>query len=286
MKQINIPYRDYIGDYGSVVVRMHNKNKWGEDNQIKILLSGLQDDVAERYDIYKSIFNSEDIVGALGGGYDDDCKKALQSMYIGDSARVGEIKQHIRDIQEEDWKDLCPYCGINCFSGYDHYLPKGEFPEYSILAINLIHCCSTCNTKKLEYWKDDLDRGIVNPYLDDLSDVEYLLCGVNCNNGIPVVEFSLESTGNDVFDSLLIKHFARFDLLARYKDRSNSEISTIRDDIESYSGTLDLESLRTVLQDRYQREVLRFGRSFWKCALRKALYLSDDYLRMLVRTEA
>ncbi|MDQ7860344.1 HNH endonuclease [Peribacillus frigoritolerans] len=46
------------------------------------------------------------------------------------------------------YRTKCAYCGIGDTNYMDHYLPKDDFPEYSIHSYNLVPCCSYCNEKK------------------------------------------------------------------------------------------------------------------------------------------
>lgn len=271
MKMIKTPYRKYPEDYINVVSNMNR----GDRKDILLSMQGL---VGSRYDEYKRSFDSSRIFSLATVGFSSDESKHLKSMYTSGNATLTKIKQHILDIQDADWKNLCAYCGIEYFGSYDHYLPKDFFPEYSIFAINLIRCCNQCNTKKSTYWKDVRGRGVINPYLDDLSSIEFLLCTITYSRGVPVASFSLLETGSDFLDDLISKHFERLDLLKRYQGQSNTEISTIRDDLDSYSPEHTPELLRNILKARYDREVVRFGRSYWRCAIRKALYESDDFI--------
>jgi hypothetical protein len=45
----------------------------------------------------------------------------------------------------------CPMCNFEQTSTLDHFLPRSTYPEFSILARNLIAACFTCNNRKGSY---------------------------------------------------------------------------------------------------------------------------------------
>lgn len=51
---------------------------------------------------------------------------------------------YIVQIRKHLSPDLCPMCGSLASSTVDHYLPKDDFPEYSIFSLNLVPACN-CN---------------------------------------------------------------------------------------------------------------------------------------------
>lgn len=65
----------------------------------------------------------------------------------------------------------CPMCGSSVTGTVDHYLPKEDFPEFSVMAANLVPACSHCNSGK----KGRTFRGatpnerFIHPYFDTLA---------------------------------------------------------------------------------------------------------------------
>jgi hypothetical protein len=49
----------------------------------------------------------------------------------------------------------------------DHYVPKANFPLYSLMPGNLIPCCRDCNSEKLNAFSATLDGQTLHPYFDD-----------------------------------------------------------------------------------------------------------------------
>ena len=46
--------------------------------------------------------------------------------------------------------DACPYCNATTVDSLDHALPRTVYPEFSVLAQNLVPACGQCNRKKGE----------------------------------------------------------------------------------------------------------------------------------------
>lgn len=61
---------------------------------------------------------------------------------------------------------FCPYCHITPARTVDHVLPKELYPWLSVVPLNLVPACGTCNNLWREY--DELDWNLkkIHPYLD------------------------------------------------------------------------------------------------------------------------
>src|SRR5204862_24909 len=62
---------------------------------------------------------------------------------------------------------FCPLCGeLGQARTLDHYLPKANFPAYSVFPENLVPCCRDCNTGKNSSFPATRDKQALHPYLD------------------------------------------------------------------------------------------------------------------------
>lgn len=62
----------------------------------------------------------------------------------------------------------CPLCGgVGHVRTLDHYLPKANYPLYSVLPANLVPCCRDCNSEKLNAFSNVRGRQTLHPYFDD-----------------------------------------------------------------------------------------------------------------------
>ncbi len=65
----------------------------------------------------------------------------------------------------------CPMCGSPMTGTLDHYLPKEEYPEFSIYSRNLVPACSACNSgsKRQTYKGAATPERFLHPYFDALA---------------------------------------------------------------------------------------------------------------------
>ncbi|WP_456797488.1 HNH endonuclease [Bradyrhizobium sp. USDA 4473] len=65
----------------------------------------------------------------------------------------------------------CPMCGSSVTGSVDHFLPKEDFPEFSLMAANLVPACSHCNSgaKRQTYKGASADERFLHPYFDALA---------------------------------------------------------------------------------------------------------------------
>jgi 5-methylcytosine-specific restriction endonuclease McrA len=67
----------------------------------------------------------------------------------------------------------CPMCGSSGTGNLDHYLPRSEYPEFSIMRANLLPACSHCNSEsKKTVTKGSADpQRFIHPYFDAWADI-------------------------------------------------------------------------------------------------------------------
>ncbi len=65
----------------------------------------------------------------------------------------------------------CPMCGSAVTGTLDHFLPKEAFPEFSVMAANLVPACAHCNSsvKGRNYKGATSDEWLIHPYFDTLA---------------------------------------------------------------------------------------------------------------------
>lgn len=84
--------------------------------------------------------------------YNKTAAKAFYSLYNSKANCLSYIDDFRRVATEK--LGCCPYCGLPSNITLDHYLPRNikSFPEFSILSANLIPACSTCQSKKSDFY--------------------------------------------------------------------------------------------------------------------------------------
>jgi hypothetical protein len=66
---------------------------------------------------------------------------------------------------------ICPMCGSSVTGALDHFLPKETFPEFSVMAANLVPACTSCNSsvKGRTYKGESSEEWLIHPYFDTLA---------------------------------------------------------------------------------------------------------------------
>jgi hypothetical protein len=99
----------------------------------------------------------------------DARKSTFHNLYAsaGRGSAHGDVIEALRDHE----LDLCPACGEpGVPNTLDHYLPKGKYPHFAIVPVNLVPMCDACQAKKLEKTGDaDHPRFFIHPYFDVFS---------------------------------------------------------------------------------------------------------------------
>lgn len=77
----------------------------------------------------------------------------------------------LRRIRQMVGLKHCPICGSPSIGTLDHYLPKEDFPEFSILPSNLLPACSLCNSgaKGRTFKGAAAGERFLHPYYDKLG---------------------------------------------------------------------------------------------------------------------
>lgn len=173
----------------------------------------------------------------------------------------------------------------------DHYVPKEEFPEFSVMALNLVPCCGECNGYKSSYWRDFGRRAFINFYCDQISDVGFLFVKVEWHGKLVTPTFFIENKHNlDVNLFFTIeRHFHRLYLLRRYKDQSNDFITDTIDSVVSNADNPDHQAIANNLALNASKIERRLGVNSWKAVLLQALAsdkLFIEQLSLKIKTKA
>jgi hypothetical protein len=119
----------------------------------------------------------------------------------------------------------CPYCGIDGANAFniDHFLPRSQYPEFSVYSENLVAVCAECNSRyKNSKFIIAGKRQFFNPYFDTFIDKRFLLCKISVSNtGFCKFEFEIDKTllSQDPYAyEVLSNHFKQLKLGSRFTD--------------------------------------------------------------------
>jgi len=202
------------------------------NGSIKTRLEHMKPLVNQRYAQYLINTTSLNSIGESPFRESED-KTALQSCYTQDREN---LLNEIRTKQFGNLRDRCQYCDCDRVSSLDHYLPKGEYPEFSILGVNLIPCCLTCNHDKSKLWLKEGQRQFINFYYDKIEDHRFLFCTVDFTQ-TSVIKFTIENRTNIDNDLLttIKNHFKNMELFSPYAKECIEELSVIKEKLNELS---------------------------------------------------
>ncbi|MDD5022358.1 MAG: HNH endonuclease [Endomicrobiaceae bacterium] len=203
--------------------------------------------------------------------FSDEQKTDLQSLYDYNAKIFRELKQQLSTMDDGTIQPLCPYCTVNNSNTFDHFVPQEEFAEFSDNPINLIPCCSYCNGKKLNQWRNYTFGTWLNLYFDILPNVEYLFTNLSLQDSINV-EFYIDNP-NNIHPSLFLKiqnHYQKLDLCRLFKENSYNVISELQISLKNFSSSLNSEKIKNITIQNAQDERNRFGYNYWKSVLKIA----------------
>ena len=204
---------------------------------------------------------------------------ALLKKCYSNSNGLSFLKTKIKEKQDVLLRSECQYCNIGEPTTFDHYLPQVDFPEFSALSINLIPCCSTCNTEKGEVWRLHEKRAIINIYNDILPNLPYLTCSIVYRKNVPQADFSVNAPIIPVnMRAEISNHFTTLKLTERYKGKSNSEITDVFNTIEPLSATLSRLQIQNHLRTDAASMKAAKGNNYWRAVLKIALSNSNRFL--------
>ena len=199
----------------------------------------------------------------------------LRACYDSPTQPLRELKQAIHDAQPKRLLKYCPMCGTTLPRTFDHYMPAVKFPEFTVHPLNLVPCCATCNSTKDADWLTPAGaRQYLHAYSDKLPDLQFVSVTLHENAVLQGVgaTFSMQRPAGmpNALWPLIVSHFTRLKLIARYDERGNDEIAEILSDCRVYlsAGGPDV---RIFLQGRADDRKEVYGRNHWIAVLMKAM---------------
>lgn len=180
----------------------------------------------------------------------------------------------IKKIRQTPGLKCCPLCGSGHPGTVDHYLPKQNFPEFSILPCNLLPACPHCNSgvKGETYRGGASPERFIHPYFDDIASgpvwfVEVLppfeaaRFSPRVDSRVPaseqpMVDFHLKNILGDIFQDFLSTQWSSLPIL-----------------IHAMLGETPPESMEVErrLNDNLRNIVITDGINSWRAALMRGV---------------
>lgn len=254
------------------------KNK--NNSALKKALISIEDKVRGQYEVYNDKFTTKSIYKIKSISFTLFERDSLIDLYSYRSAIIKSVKNKILDKQIITINATCQYCTINSVGTLDHFIPKEEFPEFSVNPLNLFPCCSECNSKKSKFSFDGEESLFINLYLDELPEKEYLKAKFVFNDDVPMVTFTLandEMINEELFNTIS-NHYKRLNLLERMRAVSNERITDIINSIKrSFKINNDINTLKKFIIEEEMENKSSYGYNHWKSVLVLSLISYNDF---------
>lgn len=145
-------------------------------------------------------------------------KEAMRHAYEVETQTMTQLRG---DLLKSISVARCPFCGISESSTLDHYLPKEQYPEFSVFPSNLCPSCAVCNTRKRDRILDEGThvRMFLHACYDEIPNMVFLVVRVRLEADALVLSYRLvqpAGMARQVFQHLRT-HFNELNLADRYR---------------------------------------------------------------------
>jgi len=177
----------------------------------------------------------------------------------------------------------CPFCSLGDPRTLDHYLPKTDYPEFSILPLNLIPCCRDCNSFKHIDSAAKHGEQYIHPYYDKILSIDWLIAQVSYEiDDQPTLVFDINIAvrkyDSELFDRLNFQ-FEKLDLNHRYSTQSSNELSGKKLRLKEVFEKGNSQGVQSYLQSE-ANSWLKSTKNSWQTAMYKALALDSRFHQM------
>ena len=213
-------------------------------------------------------------------GLSEELTKFLLAKYRG-AAKKYRLAW-IESLRKSHGLYSCPMCGSTGATSLDHYLPKEEYPEFSIFSYNLLPCCVACNQKRGNSGAfTRFGDSFLHPYFDHDLLRRTLLC-VTFRHPYEAVIFMWRIYGARPNEKQRVVH---------HLERSISE-PLFRDSMQAFWNTWRRKSFRMASEERV-REALSLeisdrelnGRNSWELAFMRGLEANSQAIVWMINND-
>jgi 5-methylcytosine-specific restriction endonuclease McrA len=263
-------------------IRRHNEIVDAKTKAVvRLELQAIRPDVTKRFRIFQSAVRQNNLHTIRQDNVMRNSKDSLLSCYKNKTVKTKAIFSDIESAQIPGSLGKCPYCGITRPGTYDHYMPEEEYPEFAVHGLNLIPCCTECNSSKGVRVMHNGQRQYLHFYSDSFPDEQFLHVSIITRpNSIAYgARFTLRKPNqyNQLKWNVIETHYRKLKLLDRYKNEANDEISTTFDTVKAHIMN-DGSSVESFLNSICDSEEVKFGKSHWRIVLKRQLAQMPDFV--------
>ena len=198
--------------------------------------------------------------------------KDLKKLYTGYMVKKDEPRKIYDQILVQGQSAGCPYCGgLAVAKTLDHYLPKYNYPQFSVHPMNLVPCCRDCNTEKSDGVVVSPEMQLIHPYgdLDHFYSEQWIDATVVLGDKPTAIYFvNPPQNWPNTDQARAERHFESFDLGTRYSLQASAALPEILVWQEEYLSALSVADLSEKWSEMALRQPFV---NHWKAVLYKAL---------------
>lgn len=232
--------------------------------------------VLEAYEAYEQATPE---VGDLNeAALTDPQKEAMRHAFTVETAPMTDLRGN---LLKRVTVARCPFCGISESSTLDHYLPKEQYPEFSVFPKNRVPSCAVCNTRKRDHILDeDTDvRLFLHPCFDAIPDLAFLTVRTRIEEDALVLSYHLTRPAEMTVRTFqhLRAHFRLLGLADRYRLMGLEHLGGQYPALRRAYGGGDAERVANKLIEGAEDFEEAAGPNYWLAKLYRALADNDDF---------
>lgn len=174
---------------------------------------------------------------------------------------------------------ICPICDGPISDTLDHVLPKNSYIQYTLIPINLVPMCGSCNRKKGTYIGEKYEESPFHPYFEDIDFKDYAVGKLTNNpSDFAPVEIIINQDVPSSHSAPLLKkytfnYYKIFELYEIYNSYAKITFNNLIETLRKYQPVSKLTFVK--IQVILEKEVEKYkGREFEK--------FNQEYIRYLV----
>lgn len=201
-----------------------------------------------------------------------------------------QATEYLKEIKKRKG-NICPYCGVALCKQVDHFLPKDDYPEFSIFLPNLIVTCTDCNLDKRvqSINVNSNKRFILNPYYDDIYDKDFIICEIKKPYEAVIFKLAISKDIDTYYVDILNSHIEKIGIREKIESQWESKFNIYKESIRSTfnMGRTFTDDL-TKIQEAIKNDIPNFLKieqvkvNKIECAFYNALYKNDEFILFLV----
>jgi 5-methylcytosine-specific restriction endonuclease McrA len=174
--------------------------------------------------------------------------------------------------------NTCPYCTIKEVKTIDHFLPKSEYPSYSVTPNNLVPSCTDCNIDKKISYPTSADDQTFHPYFDKVDNICWIKAELIQNEPLSF-QFSViqPADWNENKFNRATAHFIGYNINQLFCNGANRDLRGAQYQLKNLF-LKDRDSLRSHLEDTYISNRNGLGILDWKTLMYQELSTNAWFL--------